>query len=130
MRMMTGNHDKSLIILVLLFLCGQAPAQTAVTELVRKVGTLIDSMSVKGLDRRYIEAPGETWQGSMGVGYAYNLKAYGYAANVEELMEYPRSMDEDITDEDLTIIRFAPFATDFGGVSLVCRKYEALSQRL
>ena len=53
---------KSLIILVLLFLCGQALAQTAVTELVRKVGTLIDSMSVKGLDRRYIEAPEKPWQ--------------------------------------------------------------------
>ncbi|MBQ8711822.1 MAG: DUF4421 family protein, partial [Prevotella sp.] len=62
------------------------------------------------------------WQGSVGVGYAYNwvpakgllvsamampmltfvnkIKTYGYATNVEELMADPRFLDEDITDEE------------------------------
>ena len=59
------------------------------------------------------------WQGSAGVGYAYNwvpargllvnvmampmltfvnkLRAYGYATNVEQLMDDPRFLDEDMT---------------------------------
>ena len=55
---------KLLVILASLFLCVQAPAQTSVTRLIKKVGTLIDSMSVRGLDRRYIEAPEltSTWR--------------------------------------------------------------------
>ena len=53
---------KCLAVLVSLLLCGQVPAQTSVTELTRKVGTLIDSMSVRGLDRRYIDAPEKPWQ--------------------------------------------------------------------
>ena len=53
---------KSFVILASLFLCAQAPAQTGVTGLIKKVGTLIDSMSVRGLDRRYIEAPEKPWQ--------------------------------------------------------------------
>ena len=53
---------KLLFILASLLLCGRLPAQTGVTELVRKVGTLIDSMSVRGLDRRYIDAPEKPWQ--------------------------------------------------------------------
>ena len=62
------------------------------------------------------------WQGSAGVGYAYNwvpargllvnimampmltfvnkLKAYVYATNVEELMEDPTFWDPDISNED------------------------------
>ena len=62
------------------------------------------------------------WQGSVGVGYAYNwvpfrgmlvnvmampmltfvnkIKAYGYATNVEELMEDARFFDGDLTDEE------------------------------
>ncbi|MBO7109901.1 MAG: DUF4421 family protein [Prevotella sp.] len=62
------------------------------------------------------------WQGSVGVGYAYNwvpargllvsamampmltvvnkIKAYGYATNVDELMEDPRFLSEEITDEE------------------------------
>ena len=40
----------------------QAVAQNAVTDLVKKVGTLIDSMSVRGLDHRYIDAPEKPWQ--------------------------------------------------------------------
>ena len=62
------------------------------------------------------------WQGSVGVGYAYNwvpvrgllvnvmampmltfvnkLKAYAYATNVEELMEDPYFWDPDVSDEE------------------------------
>ena len=42
--------------------CGQMMAQGGVVSLVKKVGTLIDSMSVKGVDRRYIDAPEKPWQ--------------------------------------------------------------------
>lgn len=64
----------------------------------------------------------KSWQGSVGVGYAYNwvpasgllvnvmampmltlvnrIKAYGYATNVEELMESPTFSDPDISDEE------------------------------
>ena len=62
------------------------------------------------------------WQGSVGIGYAYNwvptrgllvnvmampmltfvnkIKAFGYATNVEELMEDPRFLDVDITNDE------------------------------
>ena len=62
------------------------------------------------------------WQASVGVGYAYNwvpargwivnvmampmltfvnrIKAYGYATNVHELLEDPRLLDEEMTDEE------------------------------
>ena len=51
---------KVAIILVCLLLC--ADAATAQESLLRKLGTFIDSMSVKGLDRRYIDAPERPWQ--------------------------------------------------------------------
>ena len=51
-----------LTVLVSLLLCGPMAAQTAITEFVRKVGAHIDSMSVAGLDRRYIDAPERPWQ--------------------------------------------------------------------
>lgn len=37
-------------------------AQESVISLVKKVGTMLDSMAVKGLDQRYIEAPKKPWQ--------------------------------------------------------------------
>ena len=51
---------KVAIILVCLLLC--AVAASAQESLLRKLGTFIDSMSVKGLDRRYIDAPERPWQ--------------------------------------------------------------------
>lgn len=55
--------------LFLLCLIGILPATAAddgvwptLTGLVRQVGTFVDSMAVKGLDRRYIEAPKKPWQ--------------------------------------------------------------------
>ncbi len=37
-------------------------AQEGMFSLVKKVGTFIDSMSVRGVDRRYIDAPEKPWQ--------------------------------------------------------------------
>lgn len=42
--------------------CGQSMAQGGLFSFVKKVGTFIDSMSVRGVDRRYIEAPERPWQ--------------------------------------------------------------------
>lgn len=50
---------KKLIILLTAFCCLNAAAQP---EFVKKVGRFIDSMSVKGVDRRYIDAPEKPWQ--------------------------------------------------------------------
>jgi hypothetical protein len=48
----------------MLGLCGQASAQEkgGVAGFLKKVGTLIDSMTVRGIDRNYIDAPKEPWQ--------------------------------------------------------------------
>ena len=50
---------KKLIMLLTAFCCLNAAAQP---EFVKKVGRFIDSMSVKGVDRRYIDAPEKPWQ--------------------------------------------------------------------
>ena len=41
---------------------GTATAQGGLTTFMKKVGTLIDTMAVKGLDRNYIDAPEKPWQ--------------------------------------------------------------------
>jgi len=51
-----------LIIFLTLASCIQAMSQDGVTAFVKKVATMIDSMSVRGLDRRYIDAPDKPWQ--------------------------------------------------------------------
>ena len=43
-------------------LCGQMMAQGDVKTLIEKVGTKLDSMLVKGVDRLYIDAPERPWQ--------------------------------------------------------------------
>ena len=43
-------------------ICGQMMAQGSVGSLIKKVGTMLDSMSVRGVDRRYIDAPERPWQ--------------------------------------------------------------------
>ena len=53
---------KSIILAIGMGCCGTATAQGGLTTFVKKVGTMIDSMSVKGLDRNYIDAPKEPWQ--------------------------------------------------------------------
>lgn len=53
---------KFLLLVVALGACGQAEAEGGIVSLVKKVGTMIDSMSVKGVDRRYIDAPEKPWQ--------------------------------------------------------------------
>ena len=53
---------KYIIIIFSLCLCRQMKAEGGVFSLLKKVGTMIDSMSVKGVDRRYIDAPEKPWQ--------------------------------------------------------------------
>ena len=53
---------RCLILVLTLGLSLPLMAQGGVVSLVKKVGTLIDSMSVKGVDRRYIDAPEKPWQ--------------------------------------------------------------------
>ena len=53
---------KSIILAIGMGCCGTATAQGGLTTFVKKVGTMIDSMSVRGLDRNYIDAPKKPWQ--------------------------------------------------------------------
>lgn len=53
---------KSIILAIGIGCCGTATAQGGLTTFVKKVGTLIDTMAVKGLDRNYIDAPEKPWQ--------------------------------------------------------------------
>ena len=54
--------QRTLVILVLTLLCSHLSAQTGVSDLLKKVGTIKDSMVVKGVDRRYIDIPERPWQ--------------------------------------------------------------------
>ena len=53
---------KHILIAIGIGCCTQAMAQGKLTTFVKKVGTMIDSMSVRGLDRNYIDAPEKPWQ--------------------------------------------------------------------
>lgn len=53
---------KSIILAIGMGCCGTATAQGGLTTFMKKVGTMIDSMSVRGLDRSYIDAPEKPWQ--------------------------------------------------------------------
>ena len=53
---------KCIMLVVGLGVSGQAMAQGNPFSLVKKLGTFIDSMSVRGVDRRYIDAPEKPWQ--------------------------------------------------------------------
>lgn len=53
---------KYLVLVIGLSISSQMIAQGGVISLIKKVGTLIDTMSVRGVDRRYIEAPEKPWQ--------------------------------------------------------------------
>ena len=53
---------RALPIILFLAPCVKAVSQNGLTDFVKKVGTFIDSMSVKGLDRQYIDAPEKPWQ--------------------------------------------------------------------
>ncbi len=48
--------------MMLLSLASPASAEGGVVGLVRRLGTFIDSMSVRGVDRRYIDSPEKPWQ--------------------------------------------------------------------
>ena len=53
---------KHILIAIGIGCCTQAMAQGRLATFVKKVGTMIDSMSVRGLDRNYIDAPEKPWQ--------------------------------------------------------------------
>ncbi|SFB71480.1 protein of unknown function [Xylanibacter ruminicola] len=53
---------KHILIAIGLCCCEAATAQGGLATFVKKVGTLIDTMAVKGLDRNYIDAPEKPWQ--------------------------------------------------------------------
>lgn len=53
---------KYILLVVAIGCCGQMMAQGGLFSLVKKVGTKLDTMSVKGVDQRYIDAPEQPWQ--------------------------------------------------------------------
>ncbi len=53
---------RSLIFVSIITLCGSDAIAGNPLELLKQLGTFIDSMSVRGLDRRYIDMPEEPWQ--------------------------------------------------------------------
>ena len=54
--------SKCLILIIGFCICGQMMAQGSLVPFLKKVGTKLDSMSVKGVDRNYIDAPKRPWQ--------------------------------------------------------------------
>ncbi|MBR6438248.1 MAG: DUF4421 family protein [Bacteroidales bacterium] len=53
---------KLFILVLFLNFCGTAMAQRKLVSLVKDLETFIDTMSVKGVDRNYIDMPDEPWQ--------------------------------------------------------------------
>ena len=53
---------KHILLILAVCCCGQTMAQGGVASFFRKVGDKLDSMAVKGVDRRYIGAPERPWQ--------------------------------------------------------------------
>ena len=53
---------KYMTLALCLVVCGQTMAQRNLLSLVKKAKTMIDSMSVSGIDRRYIDAPEKPWR--------------------------------------------------------------------
>ena len=53
---------KYILLVVAIGCCAQMMAQGGLLSLVKKVGTMLDTMSVKGVDRSYIDAPEQPWQ--------------------------------------------------------------------
>jgi len=51
-----------IIVVIGLCFCGQMMAQGGMVSFFKKVGTKLDSMAVKGIDRNYIDAPEKPWQ--------------------------------------------------------------------
>ncbi|MCR4957399.1 MAG: DUF4421 domain-containing protein [Prevotella sp.] len=56
------NRFASLLAILALCVCLQTSAEGGLPAFIKKVGTMIDSMSVSGVDRRYIDAPEHPWQ--------------------------------------------------------------------
>ena len=51
-----------IILVIGITFCGQTMAQGGLVSFLKKVGTKLDSMAVKGVDRNYIDAPEKPWQ--------------------------------------------------------------------
>ena len=69
LTLMTKENMRGTVLLVALLLAVSQPAAAdndgiiqSVAGFVRKVGTFIDSLSVRGVDRHYIESPDRPWQ--------------------------------------------------------------------
>ena len=60
--MIRGMNRYLIIIITALLFFGKASAQNGLSKLVTKASTLLDSMSVSGMDRRYIDAPERPWR--------------------------------------------------------------------
>ena len=56
------DQMKYMTLALCLCVCGQTMAQNDLPSLVKKAKTMIDSMSVSGVDQRYIEAPEKPWR--------------------------------------------------------------------
>ena len=54
--------SRYILLLFAIGFCGQIMAQGGLASFIRKVGTTLDSMAVKGVDQRYIGAPEKPWQ--------------------------------------------------------------------
>ena len=59
---MIRGMNRYLIIITALLFFGKASAQSGLSKLVTKASTMLDSMSVSGVDRRYIDAPERPWR--------------------------------------------------------------------
>ena len=80
------------VFVTILCLCVKASAQNDVTAFIKKVGALIDTMSVRGVDRRYIDAPEKPWQlivkGNVNQS-SLKMKAKGTIADILEYSATP-----------------------------------------
>ena len=55
-------RKKVLFSLMMLATCTQVSAEGGVAGFLKKLGTSIDSMTIRGLDQRYITMPEKPWQ--------------------------------------------------------------------
>ena len=58
----TNMKKRYLLSLMLLITCAQVSADGGLVGFFKKLGTTIDSMTVRGVDRRYITSPEKPWQ--------------------------------------------------------------------
>ena len=59
---MESMTKKTLLLLTMLVICGQVSADSGIVRFFKKLGTTIDTMTVRGVDPHYITAPEKPWQ--------------------------------------------------------------------